>query len=201
MKRFFVLALTTLFLSLPGLAGASLITQGDVVYDDINDQYWVKDLKTFYLQTYDEQIAAIAGLSETDLGSYGTWRMATGEDMGNLYGYDAKDIFSAFDASLISEREYPTGTFVGTQENYRGRYDEIVSAGKHGITDLLFQTDTSGEYSFIKKAYGSTYDASYGSNLAAWVVVDGGTSAVPVPAAVWLLGSGLVGLVGLRRKK
>jgi hypothetical protein len=28
----------------------------------------------------------------------------------------------------------------------------------------------------------------------------GGTSAVPVPAAVWLLGSGLVGLMGIRRK-
>ncbi|MCP4115249.1 MAG: VPLPA-CTERM sorting domain-containing protein [Desulfobacteraceae bacterium] len=28
----------------------------------------------------------------------------------------------------------------------------------------------------------------------------GGTSAVPVPAAVWLLGSGLLGLMGIRRK-
>jgi hypothetical protein len=27
------------------------------------------------------------------------------------------------------------------------------------------------------------------------------TSAVPVPAAVWLLGSGLIGLIGIRRNK
>jgi hypothetical protein len=28
-----------------------------------------------------------------------------------------------------------------------------------------------------------------------------GANPVPVPAAVWLLGSGLIGLVGLRRRK
>jgi len=34
----------------------------------------------------------------------------------------------------------------------------------------------------------------------AWAVVDGDVSAVPVPAAVWLFGSGLIGLLGLARR-
>jgi hypothetical protein len=34
-----------------------------------------------------------------------------------------------------------------------------------------------------------------------WTVYDGDVSTVPVPAAVWLFGSGLVGLVAVARSK
>jgi len=40
-----------------------------------------------------------------------------------------------------------------------------------------------------------------GSNLSALAVYDGDISAMPVPAAVWLFGSGLLGLVGMTRRK
>ena len=62
----------------------------------------------------------------------------------------------------------------------------------------------------------TTYDAATGTYTATWsaVVVGGGfnnnvgtwtiegtVSAVPVPAAVWLFGSGLVGLAGIARRR
>ena len=37
--------------------------------------------------------------------------------------------------------------------------------------------------------------------FSAWAVQSGDVSAVPVPAAVWLFGSGLIGLVGFARRK
>ncbi len=40
-----------------------------------------------------------------------------------------------------------------------------------------------------------------GDSLFAWAVRSGDVSAVPVPAAVWLFGSGLMGLLGLARRK
>ena len=40
-----------------------------------------------------------------------------------------------------------------------------------------------------------------GFNLFAWAVRSGDVSAVPIPAAVWLFGSGLLGLVGMARRK
>jgi hypothetical protein len=54
-------------------------------------------------------------------------------------------------------------------------------------------------------ALGFTLDSSdsgaYGINTPAYFAMDNLTGApVPVPAAVWLLGSGIVGLVGLRRR-
>ena len=35
----------------------------------------------------------------------------------------------------------------------------------------------------------------------AWAVHDGDVGAVPIPSAVWLFGSGLIGLVGIARRK
>ena len=46
-------------------------------------------------------------------------------------------------------------------------------------------------------------DTGFG-NLAAWAVRDGDVAAlvaVPVPAAVWLFGSGMLGLIGIARRK
>jgi len=42
-----------------------------------------------------------------------------------------------------------------------------------------------------------TYDSTY----YAWSVHSGDVGAVPVPAAVWLFGSGLIGLVGFQDAK
>jgi hypothetical protein len=35
----------------------------------------------------------------------------------------------------------------------------------------------------------------------AWAVMDGDVAVIPVPAAVWLFGSGLIGLIGIARRK
>jgi len=40
-----------------------------------------------------------------------------------------------------------------------------------------------------------------GNSIKAWAVADGDINAVPVPAAVWLFGSGFLGLVGVARRK
>ena len=40
-----------------------------------------------------------------------------------------------------------------------------------------------------------------GGNLYAWAVQSGNVGEVPVPAAVWLFGSGLLGLIGIARRK
>lgn len=56
----------------------------------------------------------------------------------------------------------------------------------------------------LKTADGTLFTANLnGDGTVAFTVADAGTQAspTPIPAAAWLLGSGLMGLAGLRRKK
>jgi hypothetical protein len=50
--------------------------------------------------------------------------------------------------------------------------------------------DMSGRYALLDIYNNSSMTVQYQSQLAP----------VPIPAAVWLLGSGLVGLIGIRRR-
>ncbi len=64
------------------------------------------------------------------------------------------------------------------------------------LSSFELQTETSSSGSF---------DVFFGSDLAGWADISdltfsGQKDAVPVPAAFWLLGSGLIGMAGFRRK-
>ncbi|MFA7387228.1 MAG: VPLPA-CTERM sorting domain-containing protein, partial [Thiohalobacteraceae bacterium] len=48
---------------------------------------------------------------------------------------------------------------------------------------------------------GTPYTEVFSIQIVGGDIVDGGTPEIPVPAAVWLLGSGLIGLVGVARRK
>ncbi len=50
-------------------------------------------------------------------------------------------------------------------------------------------------------AYGGQIAINKGQSGYAWAVQSGNVGAVPVPAAVWLFGSGLIGLLGFARRR
>jgi len=54
-------------------------------------------------------------------------------------------------------------------------------------------------YGFYEGRQMDHYTGNYGQYGMA--VIDGDISAVPLPAAVWLFGSGLLGLIGIRSRK
>ena len=56
-------------------------------------------------------------------------------------------------------------------------------------------------YRFVAPSIGQGFGDKTTGVSAVWAVRDGDVSAVPVPAAVWLFGSGLIGLLGLARRK
>lgn len=74
--------------------------------------------------------------------------------------------------------------------------------------DVLFPTSIlagfgPGDYLYLYNVFGDTNMMSSPSEAGfeEWAAKTGGDTFVPVPAAVWLFGSGLLGLVGVARRK
>ena len=107
-----------------------------------------------------------------------------GSEMGHLYYVElgnSADLFSPFDPEI------------GDFENLDSRNYWSDWAG------LVQGFDTYYYFHMGSGCQGTHWDSSaIASGLA---VRSGEVSVVPVPGAIWLLGSGLIGLLGIRRKK
>jgi len=86
--------------------------------------------------------------------------------------------------------DYPltnTSPFSNVRTNHYWSATEVATIP----TSAWFFHFNSGTQSHISK----------GTGKFAWAVQSGNVGAVPIPAAVWLFGSGLLGLIGVARRK
>ncbi len=146
--------------------------------------------------------------TETDLGG-GLWQydftiQNTSSSMEDSHPYlwkMALDFENDANVTLLNNPgNWTVGTYTGSLpditdyvEMYSDASDFDVIPGSL-LTGLSFTADYRlGEI---------TYEVGFSDHgtFEKWASISGTASAVPVPAAVWLLGSGLIGLMGFRRK-
>lgn len=72
-----------------------------------------------------------------------------------------------------------------------------VAAGPNQFTRIDFRNSLD----FIDLSNVFILDSGVTANSASWGLIDNSLSAVPLPASAWLFGSGLIGLVGVARKR
>lgn len=202
-----------------GAAQAALIDRGGgFIYDSDLDITWTQNANIRDGEgpvgdgrdTWANQVAWAAGLSIYDSVrdvTWSDWRLPTTlqPDASCFFQFDPGGGFS------IQSLGYGcTGSEMGHLFNVDG---VTFSASINSTLSLFTNVLTTGYWSGAEYApdtrFAWTYnfaldDQSNGIKLdftdgLAWAVRDGDVAAVPVPAAVWLFGSALLGLLGVRR--
>ena len=202
-----ILSVVTASVLFSHIAGATLVGVNNyVVRDDKgtstegDDTYWVRDLTLFANLNLSDTLSAIASINTNPLysGTWGAWELAKAEDLSSIRdiwyndpsGYSQISLFSV---TLDSDKET---LWVGRtltmwdENNYREQ------------GPLYYKVDS---YPFSQFDHVWRESSIYPENdtLGAWVKADGlqGSPAnTPIPAPILLLGSGLFGLLGFRRK-
>lgn len=168
--------------------------------------------------------------SGTPYGNYATANGMSGGFSSNSTGvrmYDNVNITSAQSGGLIADGAYDLVEFSGSHSTSICRLDngctdfEYTPTGGEEVSlyflaesnwfsgaGLVQQLPNAAILSWLDvTTYEATYDTNgvfVGSNVIGsmrGLVQSASISAVPVPAAAWLLGSGLLGLVGVARRK
>jgi hypothetical protein len=182
---------------------------GGLIYDTVLDITWSQPEA---LRTWDEANTWAAGLT---LGFQGgaaatEWRLpyiSVAAGAGPFTG-------SPVDCSTATEvacRDNELGYMF--YQNFGGTFNQPIPPNGDPDVLALFPTLQSSHYwsgtefdsnvAWVFNFNDGFWNAVGGKdgNLYSWAVHAGNVSAIPVPAAVWLFGSGLLGLIGISRRK
>jgi len=203
------------------------ILGGQAVYDDDLDISWVENAQlaasnTFGLATdvslgtHPGDISGVEGIINADgtMNWTGALFWIDAMNAANYLGFNNWRLPSADvngDGVIL---DCTGGGIPGCKDNEMGflYHDEGITASgpgpfsniQHSVASPDYwsgtEFNTTGAYIFrfdlgLQNAFGKAFTFN------AWAVHDGDISAVPAPAAVWLFGSGLLGLVGIARRK
>lgn len=207
--KFWRLTTTVIALFLSTSTNAALIERlgGLAYYDTEADLTWLADAN--YAQTsgysadgrmYWEDANAWA--ANLNIESVTGWRLAdtdascgfssycTGSEMSNLF-------FNVLGGNVLDTQPKSVTT------TFNANYDLFSNVQLYYWTATEgANTDYAWVFSFDQGFQGTVNKYSVGVNANhAWAVYSGDVSAVPVPPAVWLFGSGLIGLICFTRRK
>ena len=225
-----VLAFITLILSTNTNAALIERLGGQAYYDDVLDITWIADGNFLRngpngysggINTWSNvnnwvnnlEVSGITGWrlpTALDTGPTGKDYSYGGTDTGyNVQTTDGTTVYSEM-ASLfyntlgnIAPIDINGNATVGFDGTYNsGPFTDFGNIASYWVASVTDPTSVANAWVFaVNGSSGSQVDPyNYGS-FAAMVVHDGDIGAVPIPAAVWLFGSGLISLVGFARRK
>jgi hypothetical protein len=199
----------TLLYCMTGISHAALIDVGNgTVYDEDTSLYWYQDFNLTADQNYSQMMTTIAGLNVSFTSSdWGTWHLASRSEMQGLYQSTAipnsartQEIINTF-TPIVMEPLYGSGS------SWRGVYDQTPTFifDRHYWSGIFIQDGTT-TYTNLNSGNVGAYQLDTASRMATggWIVASGynpPAPAVPVPGAIWLLGSGLLAMAGLRKRQ
>jgi len=207
-----------LSVGIAGSAQAALLERaGGMVYDTVQDITWIADANYAMTSGYDadgmmNSADTRAWVDQLSFGGFDDWRLpfnpqfdatcdvtrdiggyvtdfgfgCTGSEYGHLFYVD---LGGTAGSAVTTSGDPDLQLFTNIQANVGDEYwaSEITELG---WVDQHFH---------MFDGYQRYYDSSI--LMYSMVVRDGDVSAIPVPGAVWLFGSGLLGLISFARKR
>ncbi len=124
-----------------------------------------------------------------------TFQLVPGQDLqGSAYGVTYDNLLSPNGAPVLTSNGL---LFANTQSIHQAGYTDFLSIWANSATSY---GAIDGD---AQPAVGWTFNYLYGGNSGAsgtFGLVEETASPTPIPGAAWLFGSGLAGLIGLKRK-
>jgi len=205
------------------------LTTAEAYYDNVAGLTWLADANYAQTSGYDtdgkmnwfDATTWAAGLDLDGTPGADGWRLPNTVDVGNDgetytniyqgvdFGYNItthSEMSNMFYNVLGNTAFYDTS---GTQTGCTSPDDCLTNTGPFSNLQSFnywssteYAPITSSAWNFYFDAGDQGWRSKYGLDYA-WAVQSGdfGAAIVPVPAAVWLFSSGLLGLVGIARKK
>ncbi|NOT84216.1 MAG: DUF1566 domain-containing protein [Methylococcaceae bacterium] len=193
--------LPLLLLAISSTAEANLIDRGNgMIYDQDLNVTWLADVNYAKTSGYDADGAmdwqtANTWAADLTYGGYSDWRLPTTLTYNNGYNQISQELGHMFYTELGANSMAPIAT----------RHNAANYGLFSNIQDYLYWSGT--EYGDPNFAWyfgypsGGYYPTSKsGQFYYAWAVRDGDVAVVPILPAVWLLGSGLLGLLSWKRR-
>jgi hypothetical protein len=206
------------FISMSSQAALIPVLGGQAYYDDVADLTWLANANL--AGTTMTWAAANAWAAGLNISGVTGWRLPDTVDVGNDgatytniyqgvdYGYNItthSEMSNMFFNVLGNTAYYDTsGTPTGCpgSPNYcltnTGPFSNLQSSFYWSSTEYAPDPTNAWVFDF---GYGLQTNPNKGSNGYAWAVQSGNAGVVPVPAAVWLFGSGLLALVGIGKQR
>ena len=200
-----ILALTTLSLT-HSVNAATIVDNGS--YTTVNGVDWL-DLTATQDMSYNDVKAqmGIGGSLEgwqyaTQLQVYSLWNALGGSGSYNGSSTENNGLFATI-APLFGDLACDNPAFTcttGEGESLWIMADEISPGARYWATSGEDAGDPSN-YDYFRISGSGNFDDNAVYTAGSALVRTSTLSAVPIPAAVWLFGSGLLGLVGVARRK
>lgn len=216
--------LTALSMSLVSPVHAALIDRGNgLIYDTDLDITWLQDANYAKTSGYDSDgqmtwQEALGWADQLEYGGYSDWRLPKIESQyGDLtFAYDGTGALGYNITSQDNELAYMFYVNLGGIGTYDEAGNFTHNAGFTGPIPILNLHDSAQWYFSGNRVETPEYAGytwvfnmlvgynnwtSVNSEWYVWAVRDGNVLATPIPASLWLFGSGLIGLIVSARKK